>query len=290
MSEENKITFKFKGLMAPVFTSFNNDQKKSVQIENIDNYANFLKSEGIHGILVNGTTGEGPVLSLAERKLVTEKWWQAATKHDLTLMVQIGGAPLPDVIEMAIHAESLGVHAILCLPELYFKPKTIEDLVEYFKLIAKYCPKTPLLYYHIPMFVGLNFNMPPFCDLAEATIPNFVGIKYTSNDLAMGSACLKPGRSIFLGADTLLSAGLVLGFDSAIMTTLNICPAVSLTIMKHITNGQIKEAQKTQKELTARVDKILANGNGEWVSSMKKAFNECRPHGVSAGPLREFHI
>ncbi|XP_055904957.1 N-acetylneuraminate lyase-like isoform X2 [Eupeodes corollae] len=289
MSTTKKVTLEFKGLMAPVFTSFNDDKKRSIQVDNIDVYARFLKNKGVHGVLVNGTTGEGPVLNLAERKLVTEKWWEASKKHDLTLMVQIGGAPLPDVIEMAIHAESLGVHAILCLPELYFKPKNVESLVEYFKLIGKYCPNTPLLYYHIPMFVGLNLHMPTFCDLAEAQIPNFVGIKYTSNDLDLGTACLKPGRNIFLGADTLLIAGLVLGFDSAIMTTLNICPEFSINIMKCMENNQIQEAQQSQKALTGRVNQILAQGNGEWVPSMKKAFNNLKS-GVSAGPVREFHV
>ncbi|XP_055857478.1 N-acetylneuraminate lyase B-like isoform X2 [Episyrphus balteatus] len=292
MSSTKKVSLEFKGLMAPVFTSFNNDEKRTIRVDNIDGYAKFLKSEGIHGVLVNGTTGEGPVLNLVERKLVTEKWWEAAKKYDLTLMVQIGGAALPDVIELAIHAESLGVHAILCLPELYFKPKNVEALVEYFKLISKYCPNTPLLYYHIPMFVGLNFHMPTFCDLAEAAIPNFVGIKYTSNDLAVGSACLKKGRSIFLGADTLLVAGLVMGFDSAIMTTLNICPYLSVAIMEHMKKGELSKAQEAQKDLTLNIDKILQEGNGEWVPSMKQAFNKFnryQPNGGHAGPVREFH-
>lgn len=274
--------------MVPVFTTFNDDEKRTVKVDNIDEYAKFLKSENVLGVLVNGTTGEGPVLNLAERKLVTEKWWQAAKKYDLTLMVQIGGAPLPDVIEMAIHAESLGVHAVLCLPELYFKPKNVEALVEYFKKIGKYCPSVPLLYYHIPMFVGLNFDMPTFCNLAEAAVPNFVGIKYTSNDLAMGSACLKPGRNVFLGADTLLTAGLILGFDSAIMTTLNNHPNLSVAIMEHMKNGQIDRAQEAQKELTRRIETILAEGNGEWVSSMKQAFNKTNRR-VAVGPIREFN-
>jgi N-acetylneuraminate lyase len=71
-------------------------------------------------------------------------------------MVQISGAPFPDVIEMAKHAESGKVDAVLCLPELYFKPKTEEQLVGYLQDIAAHCPSIPLFYYHIPRFTNVD--------------------------------------------------------------------------------------------------------------------------------------
>lgn len=95
-------------------------------------------------------------MSVAERKKVAEAWSVASKKHNLTLMVQVGGAPLCDVYELAAHAESLKVDAILCLPELYFKPRTAQDLVNYLKQVGRYCSNTPLLYYHIPMFSGVQ--------------------------------------------------------------------------------------------------------------------------------------
>lgn len=51
-------------------------------------------------ISVNGTTGEGPSLSVAERKTITEAWVNVSKKTKLHIMVQVGGAPLPDVIEL----------------------------------------------------------------------------------------------------------------------------------------------------------------------------------------------
>lgn len=100
------------------------------------------------------------LMSVAERKSVTEIWYQICSKYSITLMVQIGGATYTDVIELAKHANSLGVDAILCLPELYFRPKSEEKLVEYFVGISNYCKNTPLLYYHIPMFSGVNCKYP----------------------------------------------------------------------------------------------------------------------------------
>lgn len=60
------------------------------------------------------------------------------------------------IILQAKHAESLHVDAILCLPELYFKPRTSEQLIEYLEIVGQAAPNTPLLYYHIPMFTNIN--------------------------------------------------------------------------------------------------------------------------------------
>jgi hypothetical protein len=56
----------------------------------------------------------------------------------------------------AEHAESLGSDALLCLPELFNKPQTVDELVRYLKYVAQAAPKTPLLYYHIPSYTGVN--------------------------------------------------------------------------------------------------------------------------------------
>uniref|UniRef100_A0A1B0D3L4 N-acetylneuraminate lyase n=1 Tax=Phlebotomus papatasi TaxID=29031 RepID=A0A1B0D3L4_PHLPP len=229
----------------------------------IDSYAKWLKERGVDAVLVNGTTGEGMSLSVAERKATAEEWFKACKKYQMTQMVQVGGAPFVDVAELARHAENLGVDAILCLPELYFKPKTEQDLVQYLANVAKNCPKTPLLYYHIPKNTLVDLSMPKFIDLAEKEISNFIGIKYTSNDLAMGCSCLKENRFIFLGGDAILCGALAQGFDSTILTTLNIYPEYTFEIFNSMKNGDFAQARKKQKELLAIIDRILQEGTIE---------------------------
>lgn len=150
--------------------------------------------------------------------------------------------------------------------------------------------------------------MPVFCDLAESEIPNFVGIKYTSGDLAEGVDCLKQGRSIFLGADTILVGAVALGFDSAIMTSLNICPELAIEIMDHMKKSEVSQAAIVQAKLSAKVKEILAVGGriypfgmsalffgitmtisfsgGDWVPSMKLAFNKKLSSNINVGPVR----
>lgn len=93
--------------------------------------------------------------------------------------------------------------------------------------------------------------------LAKKEIPNFAGIKFTSGDLEKGVACLRHGQ-VFLGADTILSGALALGFESAIMTTLNICPELSLQIVEAMAEGKLADALATQNKLNEKVAEILA--------------------------------
>jgi N-acetylneuraminate lyase len=217
-------------------------------------------------------------------------------------MVQIAGAPFPDVIEMATQAEQLKVDAVLCLPELYLKPKTEEKLVKYMLEIANNCPSIPLFYYHIPRFTNVDrkcksvasefrlenekkysrfsVNMPRFIDLAKQQIPNFCGLKYSSGDLEQAVACLKPDVKIFMGANTIWYAALAAGFDSGILSSLNIYPEYSVAIMK----SQQKAAQAAQSELNEKIKTVLKKG--DWVPNIKRAFNELYPE-LPMGGVRQ---
>lgn len=126
--------------------------------------------------------------------------------------------------------------------------------------------------------------MPEFMDLAEKEIPNFKGIKYTSDDLdALPIASYTPNRSIFIGSDVKMLDALRRGFDSFIMTSLNMKPEMAQFIQKRFEN---KEAVAKQEELTAYVRGALAAGGGNWVISMKKEFNACQPP-FPLGPPRK---
>lgn len=121
---------------------------------------------------VNGTSGEGPALRFTERLTLTEHWLNNRTK-DSVIMIQVGGAPMDDVIEMARHAESKGADALLCLPDLYFKPTNCQQLLNYLKIIGEAAPNTPLLYYHIPMMTNVNCEFLKFYLSFYLTIINF---------------------------------------------------------------------------------------------------------------------
>lgn len=120
--------------------------------------------------------------------------------------------------------------------------------------------------------------MPRFCDLAEKHIPTFNGIKFTSSDLNEGVACLKPGRQIFLGSNTIILGALAQGFDSTISTTSNLYPKLVHEVYAAVQENRWKDAQKVQTELIERFN--------ECSSSLKGAFNRMNKD-LDCGPGRK---
>ncbi|KAM0736754.1 N-acetylneuraminate lyase [Formica fusca] len=268
----SRLSYTYRGLIVPVLTPFKNDG--SLNLDIIPQYATYLAKKGINGILVNGTSGEGTSMSVTERKFIAEAWVKATKSTKQHLMIQIGGAPLPDVIELAKHADSLRVDSILCLPELYFKPTTPQQLIEYLERIGKAAPNTPLLYYHIPMLTNVNIHMGQFLESIDDKIPSFVGIKFTSANLEEGAQALCANNKkyvIFLGNDQLVNAACALGMDSFIMTSINMFPELVLDILAASKNGDMLRAKNLQEKLSSIVLVITKHGN--WVQTMKTAMN-----------------
>lgn len=129
-------------------------------------------------------------------------------------------------------------------------------------------------------------NLARFYDLAERHISSFCGIEYADGNLAEAVTVLKEGRNVLLGSDTVLVAGLSLGLDSAILTTLNICPEYVSDIYDSICNNKLHDAQEAQKKLNQRVWDITKMGKLDWNEAMKTEFNKVNPQ-FQCGPWRK---
>jgi len=280
-----QVQFNFKGLICPVFTAFTDDKTLSINVTVIDKYAQWLKQKGVNAVLVNSTTGEGMCLRVDERKRLTEEWLKVCRKYQMLCVAQIGGASIADVTDLAEHAEKTGVDACICLADLFFRPKSEEDLVHYIKNVAQHCPTRPVLYYHIPVLTGIRLPMDRFCDLAEKEIPNFCGMLYASGNLAEYTRCIQQGRVLLLGYGTILCGALVQGMESACLTSLNISPETVLEIVENIHNNRLHEAMTAQVKLNKRILEITGR-SGDYVSAMKTAFNESN-NGIKLGPCRK---
>ncbi|XP_017893357.1 N-acetylneuraminate lyase-like [Ceratina calcarata] len=259
-----KLPFTYKGLITPVFTPFNSDSARSLNLPIIAQYAQYLAKKQVTGVLVNGTTGEGPSLSTNERKLVAEAWANAVRTTNQHLMIQVGGTNLPDVLELAKHAEGIKADSILCLPELYFKPATQEELKDYLKLVGSAAPNTPLLYYHFPDMTNVTFHMGQCLQsLVGDEIPTFAGIKFTSPKLDEGAQAFRVNNkkyAVFLGNDQLITAATALGMDSFITTTSNLFPEITLEALNEGKLGNVLKSREKQESLSKMMFTISKYG------------------------------
>ncbi|KOB76588.1 putative N-acetyl neuraminate lyase, partial [Operophtera brumata] len=145
-----------------------------------------------------GTTGEAASLNVAERKQLLAAWIKAARPHGVSVISQVGGAPLPDVIELAKFSEEVAADAMMTLPELYYKPRNVEQLVTYLQTVSSAAPALPLVYYHFPMMSGVDLNMQDFFATAKDRIPNFMGMKADLNVAVQVADQLAPDQRVFI--------------------------------------------------------------------------------------------
>ena len=229
-------------------------------------------------------------MNVKERKQVMEAWAEQCKQKKQHLMVQVGGAALPDVIKLVIfnikqdcynrkyvycqasHAEKNGADSILCLPELFQKATTHPELIQYLQIVAKAAPNTPLLYYHIPRMTNVNINMGAFLSSVGNGIPTLCGIKFSSTVLDEGLAAVKADNErfcVFLGAHAVMAGAYTLGFRLAIATTQNLFPQFGELILKSVLKGDLNKAQETQNNLNRALTTI--SKYGPFVPSTKAA-------------------
>ncbi|XP_047511866.1 N-acetylneuraminate lyase-like [Pieris napi] len=281
MSTLKNVTFKARGLMPPVFTPLKQDL--TVNYDVIPKYADFISKSGIKGVLVGGTAGGHMCLSMPEKKKLIEEWVKASKVRDLHVMVQVGGASMPDVLEMADFCAKSGADSILTLPETYFRPQNVTDLVDYVETVAKSAPNLPILYYHIPHMSNVIVNMPAFVSEATKRIPTFKGIKFSSNDLSEAAQVLrnlKDDQQIFLGTATLLAPAGLLGLKSSIGTVYNFMPKLALEIQEAIEKSDVEKARKLQEKLSLVIEALVPEGG--WVPVMKAGMEIVT--GIEVGP------
>ncbi|RAV29538.1 dihydrodipicolinate synthase family protein [Sinomicrobium soli] len=272
---------KIKGLIAAPYTPFTPDCK--LNLSAVSPYAERLKNNNISGVFVGGTTGEGMLLTVDERKLLTEAW-ALHRSPNFKFMVHVGATSYKDAITLTGHAAAHGADAIGAMGPLFLKPAGIPDLVAYCKTVAAAAPDLPFYYYHIPDISGVDLSMPDFLEQAEAEIPNLKGIKFTHANLMNMFVCMRGKHrkwDILHGQDETLLAGLSLGAEGAVGSTYNYASALYRPILEAFAGNDLEEARKWQ-ELSARFIRILIRYGGGVIGGKPLM----KITGIDCGPLR----
>ncbi len=177
---------KIKGLIDAPFTPM--DANGEVNLQPIAAYAAMLQRNGLKGVFINGSSGEGYMLTTEERMRLAETWVSVAPK-DFKVIVHVGSCCLKDSCMLARHAASIGAWGIGSMAPPFPKVGRIEELVKYCEAIAGSAPNLPFYYYHIPAFNGAYLPMLELLKAVDGRIPNFAGIKYTYESLYEYNQC-----------------------------------------------------------------------------------------------------
>lgn len=272
---------KITGLIAAPFTPMNGDGSLNTGL--IPDYAAKLKNDGLSGVFICGTTGEGMLMTPDERKEVAGKWIAEQTEN-FKVIVHVGTTSSRQSAELARHAEKNGAYAIGCMGPSFLPPAYVDELVGFCAEVASGAPDIPFYYYHIPSISGVRISMIEFIQKATKQIPNLVGIKFTDNNFMDMMQCLELDNGkwdILHGYDELLLAGLAFGAKGAVGSTYNFMAPLYYGIIKDFENGDLDAARKKQA-LSIRVVNVLNKYGGAIAAGKMLMKHVC----VDCGPCR----
>ena len=227
----------------------------------VDAQAAFLASQGIKLAFITGSTGESAHLQLTERMENMAAWGEASKKHGIGFVVHTGGNSVYDGRALAEYAVKCGAVGTASNSPCYFKPGSIDSLVDCLAYEAAGAPELPYYFYDIPALTHVAFNPCKVIAACAAKIPNFCGVKFTNPDLALYMEALnfEGGKyDIPWGVDEWFLGALATGAKGGVGSSFNYAPKLYQSIIKAFEAGDIAEARHLQL-LSVKMINIIAS-------------------------------
>ena len=179
-------------LSAP-YIPFCHDGSLNVSSANVEALVANAAAFGVTTLWVPGSMAQFDTMSVAERKLVLERWVQAAHQHSMYVIAHVGSTSAMDAVELASHAAEVGADAIGAVPPFYERQFTVDTILDFLTPIVSAASALPFFYYHIPGMTGADVKMtdlflaaaaPVNVSSGEPRMRQLAGVKFVSSDLA----------------------------------------------------------------------------------------------------------
>ncbi|MGC8464004.1 MAG: dihydrodipicolinate synthase family protein [Acidimicrobiales bacterium] len=207
-----------------------------------------ILGSGASGVCPAGSTGEGPLLSRALRTELTAAVVGLAPPPTPVIPATVSLTPTDTLADLEAYAEA-GATAALVPPPFYY-PLSEASILRFFDEVAERSP-IPLLLYNIPAMTKVVLPVRVVGELAAH--PQVIGMKDSSRDLEyFQSAAVATRRqhfSLLTGSDTLLVASMAAGAAGTIAASVNLVPAMVVSLYRAILDGEDEAARTLQERL-----------------------------------------
>lgn len=247
---------KFKGIFPAMVTPLKNDSKiNKIAIKQMLDY-NY--ENGADGFYICGSTGEGPVLTTANRKKVAE----AVIEYDKgrgAIINHVGAASIEASLSLAHHAADIGCDAVSSVvPNFYFKHNE-DEIVEYYKRLAD-AAGIPVIAYAQGLLGDIDV-----VSLMERLmkVDNIIGVKFTLlnfYDMNRIKGLCGGNINVINGPDEMLICGLTMGADAGIGSTYNVMCREFKSLYNAFDKGDFKKAQQLQFKINKVIEIIIKYG------------------------------
>lgn len=272
---------KYKGVIPAFYACY--DKEGNISPEGVQALTKYFVEKGVKGVYVNGSSGECIYQSVEDRKIVLENVMKAA-EGKLTVIAHVACNNTKDSMELARHAESLGVDAIAAIPPIYFRLPEYA-IAQYWNDISSAAPNTDFVIYNIPQLAGVALTQGLFAEMRKN--PKVIGVKNSSmpvQDIQMFKQAAGEDYIIFNGPDEQFMSGRVIGAEGGIGGTYGVMPELFLKLDELVKAGEMDAARDLQYAINAIIYKMCsAHGNMYGVIKAILKVNE----GLEIGGVRE---
>ena len=211
-------------------------------------------AEGTDGLVVVGTTGESPTVSMQEHSELI----RVAVEHSagrMPVIAGVGGNSTQEAIELSHYAKQVGAQAGLSVVPYYNKP-TQEGMYQHFRAIAE-AVDLPAILYNVPGRTVADMSNETILRLAQ--VPGIIGVKDATGDIGRGARLLhdKPaGFQVLSGDDATAAALILLGGQGNISVTANVAPKLMRQLCEAARLGDVPRVRELNGRLS-QLNKIL---------------------------------
>jgi len=264
----------FKGSFTALITPFANG---GIDEAAYQSFVEWQISEGTHGLVPCGTTGESPTLSHDEHNRVVELCVEVAKSKKIPVIAGAGSNSTSEAIALAAHAKKAGADAVLVVTPYYNKP-TQEGLFQHFKAIHD-AVDIPVVIYNIPARCVIDMSVETMARLAK--LPNIVGVKDATNDLGrpIKTRALCGDKFAQLsGEDGTAVAFLAQGGHGCISVTSNIAPSLCSQLQIAWAAGDLATVAALRDKLAPLHDSMFCETNPAPVKYAASLLGKCSAH------------
>ena len=245
------------GPIPALVTPFSRDNEINVKL--LQELVEWLLAQRAGGFFVNGTSGEGFLMSLPERQMALETV-VGQVRGRVPVVVNVSALATQDAVTLAKGAAAAGVDGVSAVPPFYYRVDD-EAIKCHFAAIGS-ATSLPLYLYNIPVTTGLLITAAQFGQLLSA-VPTLSGMKYSAHDLFNLRRIIELGEghlNILSGYDEVFLPALSIGVDGAIGSTLNYMCLQYRRIYEAFRNSELALALEIQSKVNRVISAVVGLG------------------------------
>ncbi|OFR62657.1 dihydrodipicolinate synthase family protein [Streptococcus sp. HMSC073A12] len=246
---------KYEGVIPAFYACY--DDQGEISPERVRALVEYFLVKGVQGLYVNGSSGECIYQSVADRKLILEEV-MAVAKGKLTIIAHVACNNTKDSMELARHAESLGVDAIATIPPIYFRLPEY-SIAQYWNDISAAAPHTDFVIYNIPQLAGVALTPILYTEMLKNE--RVIGVKNSSmpvQDIQTFAALGGEDHLVFNGPDEQFLGGRLMGARAGIGGTYGAMPELFLKLNQLIADKELERAKELQFTINTIIGKLTA--------------------------------